>query len=441
MHTVPGETRWLSAAKRLAARLVVARFLDVLGTPLVLGAALAAIAGLLGRMTVLSFPLSVGLGAAALVASIAWAGCVAGRARRGLRREALLRLDASLGLHDRLAAAAEGAVPWPEFPARLPELFRWRWSRVCTAPAIALAILAAALWLPVGRVTPTVPPPAERPPVFGELADLVEELKQSEAAAPAALDQLQQTLEELLARDSAGLYSHGTLEAAANLVDQTAAGAGELAAGLAAAEAALNQLADAADPAAQQAARDALGSALRALENARLPVNPALAGGLRHAAAGGVDPQQLANLSRNLRNAAGRAGAAGSGSTTMNFATRAGSPSRGSDGRWRPPSWNKGEPGGNGGVDRGPGHPPLALASDPADRRDGTDAALESRDTDQAGLGDLISESAGAPRTDPLRGPETGAAGTIADPGRGADAARVDELTPAERRAVRRFFK
>ncbi|HLP09901.1 MAG TPA: hypothetical protein VK178_17205, partial [Opitutaceae bacterium] len=85
--------------------------------------------------------------------------------------------------------------------------------------------------------------------------------------------------------------------------------------------------------------------------------------------------------------------------------------------------------------------PPLALASDPSARQEGRAEAVETLDRDQAGLGELLAESAGAPRTDPLAAPLTGSGGTTATAGAGADAVRIDELTPEERQAVRRYFQ
>ena len=178
-----------------------------------------------------------------------------------------------------------------------------------------------------------------------------------------------------------------------------------------------------------------------------MPVSPALAGALRDAQAGSLSPQQRASLSRQLRNACSRP-REGQGTAQMNFPRRAGTPSQPRDGRGtcRSGSGNgqgcePGDGSGTGAATRGPGHPPLALASDPSARQDGRDEAVETQDRDQAGLGELISESAGAPRTDPLTAPVSGSGGALADPGRGADAVRIDELTPEERQAVRRFYQ
>lgn len=391
-------------------------------------------------------PASGGLVGGASIAAVVALGWRA-RSRLGdLKPAALARLDAALGAKDRLLAAAEGAAPWPAFPDSLPPVVHWRWSRLCAPPAIAVAALAAAWWLPIAAVVAAPPAPAQRPPVFDELARVVEDLRQDEAVSAAAADQLGKSLDELLQRDSASLYSHGTLEAAARLLDQTAAGASELSAGLVAAEAALTQLSDASDAAANRDGRTSLDSALRALEHATLPVSPALASALRDAQAGSLSPQQMASLSRQLRNASSRP-REGKGSTTLNFPKRAGTPSQARDGSIRAGGNGSGRDGrdgdgpGNGGVSRGPGHPPLALASDPTARQEGRAEAVETADRDQAGLGELISESAGAPRTDPLAAPAPAAGGALAEPGRGADAVRIDELTPDERRAVRRFFQ
>jgi hypothetical protein len=442
-----GEIPWRRAARKLAGRLALGYALEATSTPLVAAAAALACSILLMRTGVVSPGVAFGVagGGLSAVVALGWRA-VSGR-RAELRAAALARLDAALGCQDRLLAAAEGAVPWPPVPEQFPAVVHWRWRSVGAAPAIALAVLAAAWWLPVAPAG--VPPlgAPQRPPVFDDLTQLVEELRQDEAVSPAAVDQLGRTLDELLQRESASLYSHGSLEAAARLLDQTAAGASELSAGLVAADAALTQLSDASDAAANREGQDSLAGALRSLEHAALPVSPMLAGALRDAQAGSLSPQQRASLSRQLRNACSRP-REGKGSSTLKFTQRSGTPSLARDGR--PGSGKPGQgkdcenggPGdGNGGVSRGPGHPPLALASEPTARRDGRAEAVETADRDQAGLGELISESAGAPRTDPLAEQSPAIGGTLAEPGRGADAVRIDELTPDERRAVRRFFQ
>ena len=441
-----GDIPWRRAARKLAVRLALGHALDATATPLVVASAAAACSLLLRRAGVLPDVAVVAVGGAG-AAAVVVLGWRAVRRLGDLKPAALARLDAALGAKDRLLAAAEGAAPWPKFPDTLPPIVSWRWSRLAAAPVLACVVLAAAALLPIAPAAAPTIVPTQRPPVFDELAQVVEELKQDEAVSPAAIDQLGKSLDELLQRDSASLYSHGTLEAAARLLDQTASGASELSAGLAAAEAALTQLSDASDAAANRDAHTSLDSALRALEHAALPVNPALAGALRDAQAGSLSPQQMASLSRQLRNACSRP-REGQGTAQMNFPRRAGTPSQPRDGRGtcRPGSGNgqSGEPGdgsGTGAATRGPGHPPLALASDPSARQDGRDEAVETQDRDQAGLGELISESAGAPRTDPLAAPVTGSGGALAEPGRGADAVRIDELTPEERQAVRRFFQ
>jgi len=440
-----GDIPWRRAARRLAVRLAFGHALDATATPLVVAASVGACAVILTRAGVLPEAALPAVGGAGLVVVAALGWRAVGRLG-DLKPAALARLDTALGTKDHLLAAAEGAVPWPAMPERLPPVVCWRWSRLAAAPALACAVLAAAWLLPIAPATPTVVAPPQRPPVFEELAHVVEELKQDEAVSPAAVEQLGKSLDELLQRDSASLYSHGTLEAASRLLDQTAAGASELTAGLAAAEAALTQLSDAADPAANRDAQASLDSALRSLEHATLPVSPALAGALRDAQAGSLSPQQRASLSRQLRNACSRP-REGQGTAQMNFARRAGTPSQARDGRSGagrsgPGNGQGGEPGdGTGAATRGPGHPPLELASDPSARQDGRVEAVETQDRDQAGLGEQISESAGAPRTDPLTAPVSGSGGALADPGRGADAVRIDELTPEERQAVRRFYQ
>ena len=416
------ETRqfWERASAGLAARVNVAVWLERFA-PLAFGLGSAAAIGLYALRR-LREPTAAGWGifaaGAAVLAAFAW-----WRARRGFFgvAEARVLLEYHLRLDTRLTAAATGVGAWP---ARMEQPARgigWRLQAAATWLGASGALLALALLLPV----PAAPPP--RPvgplPAVLQTQEMIAALKELDVVDPQALEQLAQRAEELARRPAEEQLQHSALEAADALRDQTAAAGIELGKNLESAADALRSATTDADGAAGR-----LAASISGLRDGALPANGGLLSKLPGNATSlkALSAEQLARLAQQLAEsgklARGVGGAKGEGAKV---AQGDGDSTIGSGG-----------PGGGGPA------APLAFSDEQSQAGPGKTEALASRDPTQgAALGDKLGTTRAAPESDPAREAGPMAAGAVAAPARGGEAVWVNRLTPAERAAVKSFFK
>jgi hypothetical protein len=135
--------------------------------------------------------------------------------------------------------------------------------------------------------------------------------------------------------------------------------------------------------------------------------------------------QQLANAAAGL---AGIGGAAGAGARVAQPDPNA---------KYGP----SGEGFGPGGPGGGGGTGPLTLNSQPSDAGDGKAEALSGDALKRFSLGDKLGTSNSAHEVDRTKSEGPTAAGSIATPASGGEAVWVNRLTPAERSALKNFFK
>ncbi len=362
----------------------------------------------------------------ALAAALALAALAcAWRARRGFfnAAEARVLIESQLRLDTRLTAAAAGLVAWPAASGHPPAVVRWRLRAAAGWLAASVILLSGAIYAPVprdaGGVHASGPPPALR-----QTESMLAALKEMNVADAQSVEQLAERARELARRPPEEQYSHSALEAADELKNQTAVSAASLARGLDSAAGALNAANNEPD---MKGAAGRLAAALSGLRDGALPPNKDL---LANLPAGEIDlkglsaaqraqlAQQLANAARGLR---GVAGAAGAGAQVA-----------GPDGK------GVGAGGGPGG---GGGTAPLSFAKDASDAGDGNAQALTGDALKRFALGDKLGTTRGAHDVDPANAVGPVSAGAVAAPASGGEAVWVDRLTPAERSAVKNFFK
>jgi hypothetical protein len=285
--------------------------------------------------------------------------------------------------------------------------------------SLALLTLASTVPVPISAVNVR---PAGPPPALLRTQELLAALKETKVPDPRGIEQLDERSQELSRRPTDEQYSHSALEAADALQNQTTVAVAALAAALEAAANALRAAETAADlsgPAGQ------LAAALAGLRDGTLPVNqelldrlPATSGALKSLTA-----DQKAQLSRQLGAAAkglkGVVGAMGAGAQVA-VANDDGVVGTGS-----------------GSADEAP----LMLAAQASDAGAGTTQALSEGELKRLGLGDKLGLTTGAHQVDPAQATAAGAAGAVAAPGQGGEAVWVNRLTPAERAALKKFFK
>lgn len=360
------------------------------------------------------------------VAAFALAGAACWwRARRNFFQpaEARVLLESSLHLDTRLTAATAGLVAWPDAPASLAPVVQWRLRAPAGWMGASVALLALAIFAPVPHDANVVHAAGPAPALLQTEAMLAA-LKEMKLADPPAIEQLADRARELARRPADEQYSHSALEAADALRNQTAISAANLARGLDSAANALRS----ASGADMKGAAGRLAAALAGLRDGGLPANKDLLANLPAGEAQmmSLTPEQRAQLAQALANAAqaaqGVAGAAGAGAQVAQ------------------PDPN-GDVAGGGGQGGDGETAPLMFNKDASDAGDGSAQGLTPGSLKHFALGDKLGTTASAHDVDPSKMTGPTAAGAVAAPAQGGDAVWVNRLTPAERAALKNFFK
>lgn len=363
------------------------------------------------------------------VALLLTVGASLWRSRRGFfsSAEARVLLESRLRLDTRLTAAEHGLVPWPEIPLTLPAVVRWRLRAPAGWFAAASALMALAIFAPVPREV-AGKHAAGPPPSLLQAESMLSALQEQKLAEPRAIEQLAERARELARRPADEQYSHSALEAADALRDQTSAAAAALARGLDSAAAALRSASNDAD---MKNAAGRLAAALSGLKEGALPANKDLLNNLPASEADmkNLKPEQREELAKQLAQAAsqagGVAGAAGAGASVAQ----------------PDPNAQLGEGTGAGGEGGGGDTAPLMLAAQMSDAGDGISNGISGDALKRFSLGDKLGTTVGQHDKDPAKEVAPLSAGAVAAPASGGEAVWVNRLTPAERAALKKFFK
>ena len=360
------------------------------------------------------------LAGAILAASVLAA--VGMRRARLVERDGLVWLEARLGLHNRLSAAAAGVGEWPGAERYAP-VFAWRGLRGATPVAFAAALLAAVALVPLTVPTAEAVAPLEAPVSWRQTDEWIRSLKETQVAQPESLQAFEERLDRLRAQPASSWYGESGLEAADSLRDQLRSEVRSLATDLDSAADALEGGAASGQP--SDADRRRLDAAARGLSSRSLHLRPDLLQKLREAARSdpALRPLDGRALARTLRENAGfcrlslrecREGDA----DCLRVAAR------------RP---------GHGGLDRGAGPAPLTLDPEASKLGPGRTEGVSNTDMRQAALGDVVETTIGHHRVSmAARGLSAGGAAAA---GAGGDAVSKAPLTPEERRILARYFK
>lgn len=368
----------------------------------------------------------LGLGLAILLAAL---GVVVWARRRFFSAdEARVLLESRLRLDTRLTAASADLVAWPAIPQPFPAVVSWRLKIPAAWLGSALLLLAIAARAPVPDIT-VLSRPTEKPPSLAQAEAMLAALAETKVAESAAVEQMAERARELASRSSSEQYTHSALEAADALRDQTNAAVSALSRNLATASNAMRAAEQ--DPTSKSNA-GRLSAALSGLREGALPANADLMKQLADGAAGQLTAEQMKALADALsqagQSANGVLGAAGAGA---NIARPNPNPAQGE-------APGRGGPGGEGGGEESA---PMALAKEASDAGDGRAEALSSKSLAHLSLGDKLGTTSGAHEVDPSKAIGPSSAGGVAAPAKGGEAVWVNRLTPAERSALKNFYK
>lgn len=131
-------------------------------------------------------------------------------------RQVFAFIDYQMGMQSTLSAAHEGKSPWP-VQRKMENCVRWRSPALFlwVPSGMVLLIAACVLPLPVGNADPGTK--WEKPPSIANMEHWVETLQQMKEVEQEDVRQMEQKLQELMQRPEQEMYSHSALEAAASL--------------------------------------------------------------------------------------------------------------------------------------------------------------------------------------------------------------------------------
>jgi hypothetical protein len=354
---------------------------------------------------------------------------------------ARIRLEDALGLKTRLTAAAAGVGEWPQPMEGLTHPVLWRWQRPLGVLCFGLIMLMLATKVPMAQKEIAKQRVIEKPSDVKQVEQWIENLRKEEATEEKSLDEVEKKIAEMLQRPSENWYEHGSLEAAGNLKDQTMEMLRELSENLADAARAASAL-QAAGDALPQEAKDAianeLASALQGLRNGGIKPNEQLLKQMQKMATangmGNLSKEQLQKLAEQMQQNAQALQEALKNSPELKL-TECRKPGQGE-------GEGEGEGAGKGGIDRGPGTAPITFKKDETNL--GTkkmESVASQLDMNRIAPGDVMGVQNGEHEVDKngYTGPKQG--GGIQSAGDGGAAVWQNSLMPAEREALKKYFK
>jgi hypothetical protein len=433
-------TAWFRLARKVARRVNLAWWLDAAAIPLVVLGLAGACAMLLVRHHLPEARpefLALGtLGAVGLLALGAW---IFIRRRFETPTEALVRIEASMHLRNRLSAAMAGVAPWPEPPESVDAGLHWRWSRLVIPPLAALACLAAGMFVPVSARSDADSTPQE-PLAWQEIENDLDLLEEQNLADKPYIEETRKKLEELRKQDPEDWFNHSSLEAGDTLRRTHRAEVQRVTRELTQTERSLSALSKAAKQKPgltgkqRKQLSEQLGNAMKGLRQGALKPNPALMKQLSQldpSQLGQLDPAQLKQLREALAKCAkGFGQCQGAGEMWGEGLCQGKSPGN---------SRKNGDKPGRGGVTRGPGTTKAVLGPESQNLKTGELAGVQSKDLSNALPGTLlqIEDTEHDADKSPVA-PSAG--GAISSTGRGGERVWRESLDPDEQRVVKRFF-
>ncbi|HEY5894012.1 MAG TPA: hypothetical protein VIT91_12345 [Chthoniobacterales bacterium] len=345
------------------------------------------------------------------------------------RRDAMIRLEAALSLHNGLSAALAGVADWPAPQEKTGDRLRWRWDRIFLPILGGSLVVLAAASIPLPGLSKPTEAPLQPPPAWAEVQSWIETLEKEAVAEPESLENLREQLDTLTGQDAKDWYDHASLEAGDNLHAETGQAIRDLQSNLETAAENISRMLEASDQPLTdsdlKAVSQALSGALQNLETGKLPLNKELLKQLQKMdpkALKTLDSKQLADLQQQLQQRSGACkkclgdGPPGAMMVLQKEATLSG---------------------GKGG---GGGPAPLTAKANDVNLHTKTTDSISNQDMTRALPGEVVGLSAGEHQVDSAQTTSV-SGGAVNSPGQGGQAVWKDSLTPDERETLGRFFK
>jgi hypothetical protein len=273
--------------------------------------------------------------------------------------------------------------------------------------------------------------PTEKPLAWTEVRSALEELKREQVVEPETVSAIEQQLQALQEQPAQQWYSQSTLEASDALRQQTASSIAGLQENLDNASQALEAMQNSSNPSSTSSEASEWEKAIKGLESGKMPLNKSALSALKNANFKQMSPEQMQQLQGKVcENAKACQGAlADLGKWLDSHCKGNGAPKPGS---------KKPKPGGTGG---GKQSADMDLAQSPTKVTPEKNEGVSNPDMEHASIGDVIRTSSGEHKVDEseYKGPQT--AGTLVSPGAGGEAVWKQELDPAEREVLKRYYR
>lgn len=394
--------------------------------------------GIVGSVAILALrsadrdasPVAIALGGLALVGVVV--ALLKSRVKFLSKNDALTRLDADLRLHNRLTSAAQGVGDWPAPAADATLALRWNWKALWWPPLVAMALVMAALVVPLPQFKAKAVAAKAEPPAWGAIQEKLTELRKEEVVQKEPVEEMQKALDALRKQPSDQWFRHDSLEAGDHLQSQLDQAlsvfckSAEISLG---AMDAARQIEESQVQSLNQPLNDALNQALRNMEMGKLPLDEKLLAQMKN-----LDTSKIRQLSAEEFKA-------------LSDKLKEGAKAASGAGKYDP----NGKPGedllaalmqqpGNGGVSRGPGAAPISLKDNETHLGTTKTEISENKDLSHAAMGDLMGLGTGKHKVDEAAytGPQSG--GSMSSNGSGGDAVWEQAATPAEQQALTAFF-
>lgn len=441
---------WNDRAKALSRRINFAWFLQTVAAPLLIAAALGAIATLVLRREFPQFSvveISVAIGIVlALVCIISF---VISARRFENPEQSLVRIEADSGLNTSLSAARAGVAPWPEKSANLPESLNWHLPKTLAPPIGALTLLALGLLIPISAKIEDTPVQSSQPQAWSQLDSQLEQLTEDAMVDEEYLEEMEKRLEQLRSQEEEDWFSHASLEATDSLKESQDSNIEKLERDLSDAASALDAITvnqDGMTTEQKQKLTEKFEEALEGLENGAMKPNQNLLDQLSKIDPnnlGKITPEQLSKLKENMEKlqeslkSKGQAG--GQNDDWADQLLGDGEGEGQGNGTGEGVGEGEGDGMGSGGVQRGPGHDPNVLRDEKETLDIGDLTALEAEDLSRAIPGDLLQLQDGKHTVD--ESAPSFSSGGDATKGKGGDRVWRDSLRPDEQRALKKYFE
>ena len=434
--------QWQRLARRVSTKINLAWWLDKLAAPLLITTLAGSCLILITRRETTEFPwLQTAIVGMLLFLGMALMAWWLARGNFESPDHALVRIEASMKMHNALSAARQGISPWPGMPGNVDDGTRWRWTRLLSPLFAAVLFLSTSIFLPVSARNDAAGLPPDEPQAWKDLQADIESLGEDQTVQEDYLNELEERVNRLREQNEQEWYSHSSLEATDALRKMHGSELDRMEQNLRKAERALKNLQQGEDKMSESASQRLLNEfeeALQALAQGKMKPNEELLKELKKldpANLGQIDPEQFNQLCENMRKHAESCqqcqggGQQGAGAVTDTPDSLLG----------EGPESNESQEG-KGGVNRGPGSAPGLLGDVSPDVDSGDLEGLDSGDLSKSLPGDLLKLQDDEHEVDKSK---TGlrAGGKVESRARGGSRVWKESLLPSEKSALKDFFK